>query len=483
MKIIVSICIVLICLSGFGQNSISWKMTENIASNSFGNSHPRMALDGKGNPMVIWGRMSDGSVMFVGWNGSAFTTPVKLNPTWLKVATASWMGPDIASKGDTVYVVVKRTPESSDTNHIFLLRSLNGGVSFDAPVRVDDIADSISRFPTVTVDALGNPIVAFMKFNSSFLESRWVVARSTDFGKTFSKDVKASGYSGVNAEVCDCCPGAIVSSGNVTAMLYRDNLNNIRDIWTGISTNNNQSFSSGYKSDNTNWMIMSCPSSGPDGVIVGDSLYSVFLSGGNGSYRTYLSTSSVSGKSLGSVKRLTGNMAGLGQQNYPRIASYGSAMAIVWRQTVNGSVQLPLLFTRDIQNGFNTNTDTVDLGDITNMDVALGDRKIYVVWQDDNSATVKFRSGSYSPITAIKDIDIRKPIEISPNPVNYYVHLSSDNGYSGIRIVNILGETVYLQNEWVYESQTLDISFLEKGLYFIQVQIGEETFTYKLIKE
>jgi hypothetical protein len=356
-------------------------------------------------------------------------------------------------------------------------------VSFDAPVRVDDIADSISRFPTVTVDALGNPIVAFMKFNSSFLESRWVVARSTDFGKTFSKDVKASGYSGVNAEVCDCCPGAIVSSGNVTAMLYRDNLNNIRDIWTGISTNNNQSFSSGYKSDNTNWMIMSCPSSGPDGVIVGDSLYSVFLSGGNGSYRTYLSTSSVSGKSLGSVKRLTGNMAGLGQQNYPRIASYGSAMAIVWRQTVNGSVQLPLLFTRDIQNGFNTNTDTVDLGDITNMDVALGDRKIYVVWQDDNSATVKFRSGSYSPITAIKDIDIRKPIEISPNPVNYYVHLSSDNGYSGIRIVNILGETVYLQNEWVYESQTLDISFLEKGLYFIQVQIGEETFTYKLIKE
>lgn len=244
-------------------------MGMNISTNTYGNMHPRITLDGAGNTLVVWGRMSDESVFFSRWNGTMFTTPIKLNPSWMKVATASWMGPNIASKGDTVYVVVKRSPEVSDTNHIYIIRSFNGGVSFSSPVRVSFIADSISRFPTVTIDATGNPIVAFMKFNSSLLDSRWVVTKSTDYGATFSTDVKASGYNGPTNGVCDCCPGAIVTSKNVSTMLYRDNLNNIRDIWTGVSTNNNANFYGGFKVDNNNWMITSCPSSGPDGVIIG----------------------------------------------------------------------------------------------------------------------------------------------------------------------------------------------------------------------
>ena len=121
-----------------------------------------------GKSLVVWGR-NERSDRFSRWTGSAFSAPVILNPPWMPVATASWMGPDIASHGDTVYVVVKRIPESADSNRIFLFASFNGGVSFSNPVELGFIADSISRFPAVTTDATGNPIVAFMKFNSSFL--------------------------------------------------------------------------------------------------------------------------------------------------------------------------------------------------------------------------------------------------------------------------------------------------------------------------
>ncbi|HQW46036.1 MAG TPA: hypothetical protein PLZ98_03125, partial [Chitinophagaceae bacterium] len=268
--------------SAFAQSGITWSMGMNIAANSYDNMHPRMSLNGAGQPMVVWGKMSDKSVQFTRWNGAAFTTPIKLNPAWMTVAGASWMGPDIASKGDTVYVVVKREPEAADTNRIFIFTSYNGGVSFNAPVELAVIADSLTRFPTITTDASGNPIVAYMKFNSSFLESRWVVTKSMNYGASFMTDVKASGYSGVNAEVCDCCPGAIVTSGNKTVMLYRDNLSNIRDIWCGLSTNNSTSFPSGFAVDNNNWMVMSCPSSGPDGVIIGDTIYSTFMSSSTG---------------------------------------------------------------------------------------------------------------------------------------------------------------------------------------------------------
>lgn len=389
-------CCASICAAA--QSGITWGMTGmNIAGSSYDNMHPRMALDGAGNPLVIWSRMSDESVFLSRWTGTAFTTPEKINPTGLTIAGASWMGPDIASKGDTVYVVVRQTPESMDTSkHIYIFTSFNGGVSFSAPVQVDNVGDSVHRFPTVTVDDSGNPIVAFMKFNSSFLDSRWVVTKSTDYGNTFSTDVKASGWGG-SPEVCDCCPGAIVSSGNKTAMLYRDNNSNMRDIWTGISADNAATFASGFEVDNNNWMIMSCPSTGPDGVIIGDTLYSTFASAGGGTYRTYLSKSSISSGAANSVSTLATGIVGLGQQNYPRIASSGNAMAIVWKQGVSGVAQLPIMFTNDIANGFPTTYDTVDLGDITNADVAISNGNIFVVWQDDNAGTVKYRFGTYTP--------------------------------------------------------------------------------------
>ncbi len=449
--------------------------------------HPRMALDGAGNPMVIWGKMSDESIFFSKWNGTAFTTPVKINPTGFKAATASWMGPDIASKGDTVYVVFKRAPETSDTNYIYILTSFNGGASFSSPVRVDYIADSISRFPTVTVDDAGNPIVAFMKFNASFMQSRWVVTKSADYGKTFSTDVIASGYSGTNAEVCDCCPGAIISSGNISAMLYRDNLNNIRDIWTGISTNNNVSFNSGFATDNTKWMINSCPSSGPDGVVIGDSLYSVFLSAGSGNFRTYISSSSISSGAVKSVSRLSGNFTGLSQQNYPRIATDGKAGAIVWKQTTSTGTQLPILFTNDISKGFPTNYDTVDLKDITNADVAMSNGNIFVVWQDDNSGTVKFRSATYTPInTSVNEYNNyqmeQNNFSVFPNPATGIINvISSDNEKYAINIYNAVGEKIY--NASPTSNTQIEISNYASGIYFLQIVSQHYFSIQKFIKQ
>ena len=132
------------------QSNITWNgMGMDIANNSHDNRHPRIALDGAGNPLVIWGRMSDESVFFSRWNGTMFTAPVKLNPSWLTVSMGSYLAPEIASKGDTVYVVVKRTPETVDTNRIFIFTSFNGGLSFNPPVELAFIADSISGYPSV----------------------------------------------------------------------------------------------------------------------------------------------------------------------------------------------------------------------------------------------------------------------------------------------------------------------------------------------
>ncbi|MBS1683990.1 MAG: T9SS type A sorting domain-containing protein [Bacteroidetes bacterium] len=471
------------------QSGITWNTGANIAANSYSNMHPRIALDASGNPLVIWGRMNDESLWFSRWSGSAFTTPIKLNPTGVTVATASWMGPDIASKGDTVYVVYRQTPESMDTSkHIYILSSFDGGISFSSPVRIDNIGDSVTRFPTVTIDSNGNPIVAFMKFDNMFMNARWAVTRSGDHGSTFSPDVKASGWSGSTSEVCDCCPGVIVSSGNTTSIVYRDNLSNLRDMWSGISSDNGATFGRGFDVDNTNWSINFCPSSGPDAVIVGDSLYTVFMSGGSGAYRTYLSKSSIStGIQEYKVNLSDTTIPNLGQQNYPRIASDGKASAILWKQNIGGDAQLPILFTNNVAKGFPATYDTVDLGDITNADVAVANGKVFVVWEDDNSGTVKYRLGTFTPDTvAVSPNSIttisEKGFAIYPNPATDVLNISTpSNDIVSISIFNALGEKMYNAESLI--NKQVSIGSLSKGIYSILLTTHEKTYVSKFSKQ
>ena len=472
------------CLFSFAQSGISWGMGMNIASNASGNKHPRVVVDGSGNPMVLWG--NSGKAMFSRWNGTAFTSPVMVNPMGMTIAEASWMGPDIASKGDTVYVVFKRTPEASDTNHVFCVHSYDGGVTFSPAVQIDFIADSISRFPTVTTDASGNPIIAYMKFDPGFGNARWVVVKSTDFGLTFSTDTKASGWNGPGSLVCDCCPGSIVSSGNTVAMLYRDNSSNIRDTWAGISTNGGNTFSAGMGVDQQNWVLNACPSSGPDAEIIGDTLYSVYMNGASGMNLAYYNKSSLSAGTGSIAIPLTGTISGLALQNYPRMSADGNAMAIAWKQTISSSSELPLLFTNNIAGGFPTTTEIVDMNDITNTDVVLKNGNIFVVWQDDNSGTVKYRTGTYSIFTSSNLESNTNPFTVYPNPVSDILKIKSSASFPfSYRILNGLGAEIMSGDSGMNSNSDLEIEMTaqSKGIYFIQIKTTNNTFTHKVIKQ
>src|SRR5438105_4883526 len=114
---------VLSCLFSYGQSGITWSSAITVASSGYDNMHPRVALNANGDPMVLWGNSSN-KVYFARWNGAAFSTPVALNPASMPCFTASWAGPDFASKGDTVYAVFKETPEDS-LHHIYAVHSFN----------------------------------------------------------------------------------------------------------------------------------------------------------------------------------------------------------------------------------------------------------------------------------------------------------------------------------------------------------------------
>ena len=477
-KIVTFLLAILLSQISFSQNLITWSDEMDVATSSYDNLFPRIVVDGSGIPMVIWSKASDKSVFFSRCDDSLFSTPVKLNPSWLEVSGASWYGSDIASKGDTVYVVMKKTPETIDTNHIYITRSFDAGTTFSSPTRVDFIADSISRFPIVTIDALGSPIVAFMKFNSSNSDERWAVTKSSDYGDNFSTDVKASGQSG--GVVCECCPGGIVNSNNTTAVLYRANNSNLRDIWAGVSSDNCTSFPNGYNIDQNNWLLNSCPSTGPDGIIIDDTLYSVFMNGASGTSRVHLSKFNINGDTVNTVSLLTNSISGLSSQNYPRIDHFGSAAAVVWKQTISGKSQLSILFTNNIANGFPESYDTVRLNYITNTDVAISNGNVYVVWQDDNSGTVKFRKGTFTPVNSSINKIQENRFSIYPNPVTSELNIQlSVNKIFEIEIINSLGNTIIKTKN----VNNIDVSALSNGIYFIMLKNKDDLFIQRFIKQ
>ncbi|MBK9413702.1 MAG: hypothetical protein IPN61_09855 [Bacteroidetes bacterium] len=125
------------------------------------------------------------------------------------------------------------------------------------------------------------------------------------------------------------------------------------------------------------------------------------MNGASGSPKVYFSSSSISNMSLTSVQQLSGN----NDQNYPRISNYESAVGIVWKETVSGENKALLRFSSDINNGLNPVTDTIANAGVVNADVAIHDGNVYVVWQDDISGTVKFKSGIYVPTTNISVVE------------------------------------------------------------------------------
>lgn len=451
----------------FSQSEITWQPSIDISQQSFGNLHPRIAVNAAGLPVIIWGRSSDESVFCTRLENNIFKAPFKLNQSGLTIATQSWMGPDIASKGDTMYVVMKQTPENLSSNHVFIASSFDGGANFNKQIKVDDIVDSLTRFPAIGIDQMGNPIVGFMKFNAAFEESRWVASKSNDLGKTFQKDIKVSAYSSPESTVCDCCPGSIAYSENNIALLYRDNFKNIRDSWASISLNGGDTFNKGYNVDGNNWLINSCPATGPDGAIIGDSLYSVFMNGSKIPNRVYLNVSSIKdGSNINATKALGGNISGLEIQNYPHIATSGKAVAIVWIQRVNGITQLPLIFTNNINKGLPNTAEIMDENDIANADVAIFNNKIYIVWEDDKSGTVKYKQGEFDPDVTLTNETFSLEINVYPNPNAGNFNINSSIIPDEITIHDINGKICY--SEKPFSKQT-KVKLLSKGIYFVSV--------------
>ena len=470
-QLLTTLFITSLSASAFAQ-TISWGTPVSIYSvGASHNNHPRIALNRSGDPYVIFGQ-TDTRVYFSKWSGSAFTAPAVVSGS-LTVFSQAWAGPDLAASGDTVYVTMKATPEMTSTNYSYLAHSYDGGATFAAPVRIDNIGSDLSRFPIVTTTSTGNPLVSFMKFDSGTMaNARYVVCRSSDFGVSFTSDVLASKST---SPVCDCCPAALISSGTKAIMLYRDDNSNIRDIWAGLSNDGGATFPNNVRVDTTNWNISACPASGPDGFVIGDTIYSVYMSSASGPALVHLSKESISGMA-GFNNRITGPFTGLSTQNYPRIDHAGNTAVAVWVQNVSGTRYIAYSVAGNIASGlsgYNILPGSTS-SSVMNADLAVAPGVVHIVWEDDNSGKVMYVKGTYtlSATAAVGNVSSKSIIEVYPNPdgPEFSVALGNIDGISSCFLSDVAGRTIALQPEVKNGTASFSLKGIAKGSYYFVLE-------------
>ncbi len=463
----------------FGQ-SITWDSPIEVNANrDFGHTRPKVVIPKDGSPVIMWGKANNLGVYVSKWNGSDFTSPLKVTPNGVNAFVQSWAGPGMEALNDDVFVSFKAQPENA--GFVYVVKSSDGGKTFGDTIRVS--SNNWSRFPEVAILPNGNPVVTYMDFDPNFKDPRYVVSVSKDGGTSFQKAVNASEKA--PGEACDCCPGFIMADSERIIILFRNNDDDLRDIWASISEDGGATFELAKDIDKSNWMIGGCPSTGAEAIIVDDSLVSTWMSGATGNSMINIGTSNLSDLSVGMNAEITPGLTN-GIQNYPKIAGDKSLLAVTWQEVANSSRNVNLALSVSGPLGFQKFTpiqvNINDKGVQQSPDIAYDGAYLHLVWQDLTAQKLMYRRGKVDLTASTKPLE-KLPYSIYPNPTTskLSIELSDKNAsITDIQLTDISGRPVDVKPMLVHNQLSLHLESLVSGFYFISMKINGHLFTSRV---
>lgn len=483
MKFILQILFLSISMMASSQTIIHWDTEIQVTNGStYGNIRPRISLNADDMPVVLFGKAPSGLLSSALFNGSTFDLPVSILPAGQDTYLSYWTGPDIAAKGDTIVIVYKAMP--LDGGKVYAVRSTDGGITYSDTIRVDNHDTGVVWMPSLDIDENGNPSVIYMAHDASWVHPRYVVTHSIDQGQSFEPEMDIA-YSIPN-EACDCCPAEYIINGNQHALLYRNNENNIRDIYAVYSGDDGLTYNSFENIDQLSWAITSCPSTGPHGVFNNSKLYSVYASRASGAYRVYISETATNPSFVFENRTMLTPPTNVnGIQNYPRISNQNDTIIMVWQESETSNTEIFCSFTTngDINELLNTkhmvNINTT--GSQTNPDIIYKNGFAHLVYQDAFTGSVIYRKGIIGT-AGLEENNINN-VTVYPNPSNgneFYINKNSVDEITEINMLNSTGKIVPIEIQNLPSKIQLSSPDLEAGIYFLRVNFN--TGSQKTIK-
>jgi cytochrome c len=247
-------------------------------------SAPALAVDAGGRPIVAWSTAGHaGNTVLVARPGDG-SQPVRVNPAGTSV-DARHQAPGLAvGPGGEVYVTwsaAKPRPEGVlFASDLYLSRSLDGGRTFEPPLRVNDDRPISHSFEDLAVAPDGTVLIGWIDSRDGQRRTATYVARVADHGARLERVTRLEG-----GETCVCCRVSVgAGPGEAAAVLWRKVFpGDIRDMVLSRSSDGGRTFDAATTVHADRWAITACPHRG--GQVAADAsgrLYAVWYNRGHG---------------------------------------------------------------------------------------------------------------------------------------------------------------------------------------------------------
>ncbi|MFN0175448.1 MAG: T9SS type A sorting domain-containing protein [Saprospiraceae bacterium] len=455
------------------QNTVLWGDSVVVASTPQPITAPRITLLKDGTPLLTWGTSgSPSQVWCTRFENGAFSTPVGVLQDPYNPSLFGFGGYDVAVSDSQVFIVFEQLQQG-----MFLTRSDDGGLSFGTPNLVQGpISGGYATLASVEVDGTGNPLVSYIRDKNG---ATYEIRRSADGGLNFQDPVTANTPAAGTA-VCECCTSDMLASGDSVWLLFRNENQNLRDIWVSRSTDLATTFDTATDVDATDWFLNVCPIAGPKMARSGDSLLTVWMSGASGIGRVHLST-------LHAGTMQTGQQFGFpasgtqAAQNLPHIVASGDTVGIVF---VEKSKEILFHFSAMGTMGLANQSTRFAVPNHTLQYPALAfrDGVFHLVYVDVTSDKVLYRQGILTETNPVKEPNQKMGISVYPNPVHagsFWVKSEADD-LQEIILFDVFGQIIFGQNAYGLEVE-VPTNILPKGVYFLKVQTLSTIRLYEVL--
>ncbi len=446
---------------------------------SYGKKSPKIAINGQGQPVVFWVRTGANEAFFVSIKDeNGFSTPIEvpLNGVNPNIWSGN-LGPNLAVFGSHLYISFEKYGEA-----IYIVHSPDNGLTWEEPVAAfTPPAGRKATIPNLAVDNQGNVYVIYINTNNQESDAHYGLVKSTDQGVSFSEETNVNGLA-LGSEVCECCNGDITIANNGEVYItFRNNDNNLRDIWVARSTDGGVTFTAAYDVDQTDWVLNACPSNGPSILATDNYVYAVYFSAAsdwdNGVYFSALDASN----EVISPSTIVPSVEGLvGSQNAPCIAGSGDTLIIAVDDYYNSSKNITLLASTTGLAGLTTSSIAYNgNGNQSKPQIAYRNGIFYLVYQDDETDTVLYQELSFGT-TDIQDA-VAPRFSIFPNPASNTIHWN--NNFEGESVVRIINQSGKIMKTKIVNSRNnvLEIDNLSPGLYTFIVQAKGNIFSERFV--
>ena len=467
----INLLLLALLFAGFSaqaQTTVLWSDSSVVTSTNNPITAPRIVLLPDGTPLVTWG-VSGNTIPSQIWcsrfENGAFTSPVAVVQDPAVPSLFGFGGYDVAVSDSHVFIVFEQLQEG-----ILLARSDDGGGTFASPTIVQEhISGGYATLASIVVDGAGNPVVSYIREKNG---ATYQVRRSTDGGFIFNEPTTANAPAPGNA-VCECCTSDLISSGDSVWMVFRNNNQNLRDIWVSRSTDLAVTFDTATDVDTTDWQLNFCPIAGPRMARSGDSLITVWMSAAYGTGRVYLSTLHAGTMQAGQQISFPTPLNPQTPQGQADVTASGDTTGMVF---VEKSKEIVFCFSTNGTTNLSNQCTRFALPNHTLQYPSINFRNgvFHLVYADPTSDKVLYRQGVLTQSIQTNEVvdDAASEVSVFPNPAaaseGFQVKSAAEE-IQMISIFDVLGKKL-LEQKCSGQEVIVSTSNLPKGIYLLKVK-------------